>query len=227
VQLVGRVTRWVREKISQNVAQPILCQNSCIALTVEKIAPKYGLLTYVCCFHKLPKVINHPMGENSPNLVTLLVGLNEVVFSVWLQSGRHKTSSIIAALIGNFTVILTSIKIRSRQTSTEIRSRQTSTEIRSRQTSTEMRSRQTSTEIRSRQTSTEMRSRQTSTEIRSRQTSTEMRSRQTRWREQSNTRKKYLQLTNIYFLYLLSVEFAPAANRPQIYSFRSTGGPNL
>jgi hypothetical protein len=27
---------------------------------------------YICKFQKLPKVKSHPMGENSPNLVTLI-----------------------------------------------------------------------------------------------------------------------------------------------------------
>jgi hypothetical protein len=38
---------------------------------VEKVAPKRGILTYVI-FKTLPNVNNRPMGENSPNLVTLM-----------------------------------------------------------------------------------------------------------------------------------------------------------
>jgi hypothetical protein len=59
----ARVTRWVSEKNRPNVAQPIFCQNQCINLSVKK--------TTSVVFNKLSKVNNHPMGENSPNLVTL------------------------------------------------------------------------------------------------------------------------------------------------------------
>jgi hypothetical protein len=58
------------EKIAQNVAQqlvflPKLMQN----LFREKVAQKYGLTTTI--FKQLPEVSSHPMGPNSPNLVTL------------------------------------------------------------------------------------------------------------------------------------------------------------
>jgi hypothetical protein len=40
-----------------------------IALTVEKISPHFWATSAI--FNKLPKANNHPLGENSPNLVTL------------------------------------------------------------------------------------------------------------------------------------------------------------
>jgi hypothetical protein len=44
---------------------------------MEKVAPKFWLLLYsVNC----PRVNNHPMGENWPNLVTLLTKLSYSTF---------------------------------------------------------------------------------------------------------------------------------------------------
>jgi hypothetical protein len=59
------------KKVAQNVAQPIfLGQNQCKTLTVEKSYPRN------CDTSEIPikqlKVNKLPMGENSPNLVTLL-----------------------------------------------------------------------------------------------------------------------------------------------------------
>jgi hypothetical protein len=49
------------------------CRNYRIALTVEKnVAIEFGILLYII-FKKLPKVNNRPKGENSPNLVSLVV----------------------------------------------------------------------------------------------------------------------------------------------------------
>jgi hypothetical protein len=59
----SRVTRWVCEKVDQNVAQPIYCQNLKSIGTVAKA-------TIVIC-NKRAKENNRPVGENSPNLVTL------------------------------------------------------------------------------------------------------------------------------------------------------------
>jgi hypothetical protein len=71
VTLLNRVTRWVCEKIAQNGALPIFCQNQCINLRVDKSGPKFGL---PLSFSKyMPKVSNRSTGENSPNLVTLRV----------------------------------------------------------------------------------------------------------------------------------------------------------
>jgi hypothetical protein len=61
--------RWVCEKIAQNVAQPIFLSKS-----VHNFyrGTKYSKnLGHVYNLKKLPKVNNNPMGENSPNLVTL------------------------------------------------------------------------------------------------------------------------------------------------------------
>jgi hypothetical protein len=66
---VGRVTRCVFEKYTQSYAQIFFCQNQYITFAVEKVSKKLG---YSC--KKLPKVKIHPMGENSPNPVTLDVG---------------------------------------------------------------------------------------------------------------------------------------------------------
>jgi hypothetical protein len=38
----NRVARWVCEKIVQNVAQYIFCQNQCIILSVKKVALNVG-----------------------------------------------------------------------------------------------------------------------------------------------------------------------------------------
>jgi hypothetical protein len=48
------VTKWVYEKIAQNVAQPIFLQNLCIPFSVEKRTSKFWA-TFVI-FTTLPKV---------------------------------------------------------------------------------------------------------------------------------------------------------------------------
>jgi hypothetical protein len=60
------VTEGLCEKIAQNVAQPHFCQNECKTLTVENSGPENA-----GCFCYFQKVNNRPIGENSPNLVTL------------------------------------------------------------------------------------------------------------------------------------------------------------
>jgi hypothetical protein len=60
-------SRWVCEKVAQNIAQPILCQNYFRILIVEKSGPKMWAISVI-----LPEVISHRLGENSPNLVTLI-----------------------------------------------------------------------------------------------------------------------------------------------------------
>jgi hypothetical protein len=63
------VTRRVYEKVTENVAKPMICQLLCTTGTMEKSSPK------ICAtsvnFKALPKVNNRPIVENSPNLVTL------------------------------------------------------------------------------------------------------------------------------------------------------------
>jgi hypothetical protein len=68
-QVTKRATRLVCDKIAKNVAQPIFCQNQYITFMC-----KYSLKFRATSVFKknLPKVNNHPMGENSPNLVTLV-----------------------------------------------------------------------------------------------------------------------------------------------------------
>jgi hypothetical protein len=52
------------EKVAQNMVHPIF---------LSKLLPKlyHGILCYFCDVSKLPKVNNHPIGKNTPNLVTL------------------------------------------------------------------------------------------------------------------------------------------------------------
>jgi hypothetical protein len=57
------------KKIAQTEAQSSCCQNYCIKLAVLKSSPKFGLL--LLFLSNLLKVINRPIGKNSPNLVTL------------------------------------------------------------------------------------------------------------------------------------------------------------
>jgi hypothetical protein len=64
------VTRWVCEKVAQNVAKPICCPNKYKTGTLGKSSPKICVRSVV--FEKLPNVYNHPIVENSPNLVALL-----------------------------------------------------------------------------------------------------------------------------------------------------------
>jgi hypothetical protein len=63
------VTRCVCEKVAQNAAQSVFWK-IIITFTVEKGSPIiYGTSVI---FTKLPKVNSHPIGEKSPNLVTLI-----------------------------------------------------------------------------------------------------------------------------------------------------------
>jgi hypothetical protein len=58
------------EKIAKNVAQSILSSKLLHTLTKGKICPK--MKATLVFFQKLPKVNFHPLGEFSPNLVTLV-----------------------------------------------------------------------------------------------------------------------------------------------------------
>jgi hypothetical protein len=78
LSIVSRVTGGVSEKIAQNVAKH---KTECITFFRGKVAQRFGLFLYV-----IPKVKNDPVGENSPNQVTLIV------------SNEHKNSQ-------NFNVI--------------------------------------------------------------------------------------------------------------------------
>jgi hypothetical protein len=64
-----RVTRLDCEKVAQNIAQTIFCQNLYITGAVEKRSPDTRVTSVI--FKPLPKENNHPLGEFSPNLVTL------------------------------------------------------------------------------------------------------------------------------------------------------------
>jgi hypothetical protein len=57
------------KKIAQNVAQHILVK---INATVEKSRPKIWTISVI--FIELPKVNNHPLSKDSPNMVTLSEG---------------------------------------------------------------------------------------------------------------------------------------------------------
>jgi hypothetical protein len=63
------VTRCVREKVAQNVAQSICCENEYTTLIVKKVAQL--LVLFLPFSQKLPKLNSRPMGKNTPNLVTL------------------------------------------------------------------------------------------------------------------------------------------------------------
>jgi hypothetical protein len=59
------------KKNAQNVAQPIVCKKYYITLATEKSNPKTWAT--IVSFQKLSKVNFHPVGENSPNLVTQVI----------------------------------------------------------------------------------------------------------------------------------------------------------
>jgi hypothetical protein len=50
---------------------------------LEKVAQLFVLLLQI--LQKIPKVNSHPMGENSPNLVTL-ARIENMIFRCWLQN---------------------------------------------------------------------------------------------------------------------------------------------
>jgi hypothetical protein len=66
------VTRWVCEKIAQNVAQPSLCMILCLNLSLESSISNISDTSVI--FKYLSKINNHLLGEKSPNLVTLVLG---------------------------------------------------------------------------------------------------------------------------------------------------------
>jgi hypothetical protein len=61
------VTRWVCEKIAQNLARPIFCQNYYTVIAGVRSSSK--LWATFAIFLKTTKENNRPIGENSPNLV--------------------------------------------------------------------------------------------------------------------------------------------------------------
>jgi hypothetical protein len=54
------VTGWAFEKIAQNVAQPVFCQNLCITLSVEKSSQNVGNF---CNFRKTARSKQSPKGQ--------------------------------------------------------------------------------------------------------------------------------------------------------------------
>jgi hypothetical protein len=50
---------------------------------MEKCRPK--IWAWSVTFRKLPKVNNFPMGENSPNLITLFSNLDFCIFNTYSQ----------------------------------------------------------------------------------------------------------------------------------------------
>jgi hypothetical protein len=72
----------LEKKIAQNVAQPIFKSKLFLTYNVEKEAEGLALLLY---FKKLPKFYNPPIGEISPNPVTMPRGQVKK-----LGSGCHK-----------------------------------------------------------------------------------------------------------------------------------------
>jgi hypothetical protein len=73
------------KKIAKNVALPIFCQTYYINFDLQKSGP--NTLATSVVFIKLPNVKNRPRGENSPNLVTLLLGRRDerTVIERWLD----------------------------------------------------------------------------------------------------------------------------------------------
>jgi hypothetical protein len=63
------VTRLEYEKIAQNAAVPIFCQNKYTFFSEKRSSPKIWAVSVI--FEKLPKENNISFGENSPNPVTL------------------------------------------------------------------------------------------------------------------------------------------------------------
>jgi hypothetical protein len=66
----------LRKKITQKAAKPIFIEiDAYLTYSVEKVTENFWLFMYVI-FKNPPKiptyVDNHPIGENSPKLVTLL-----------------------------------------------------------------------------------------------------------------------------------------------------------
>jgi hypothetical protein len=58
------------EKIAQNDAQAVFSHNKNVPFVVEISSPIIWAISVTC--KKLPEVNSHPIGENSPNLVTLV-----------------------------------------------------------------------------------------------------------------------------------------------------------
>jgi hypothetical protein len=67
----ARVTRSVFEKVDQNIVQPFFCQNELHSRETKSIT-KICATSVISQKLPKPKPNNLPIGENSPNLVTLI-----------------------------------------------------------------------------------------------------------------------------------------------------------
>jgi hypothetical protein len=76
------------EKIAQNVAQSFICQNYYIINTWGKSSTNMWATSVI--FKRLPKVNNHLLGENSPNLITLILCYNKALFVKISTSSKGK-----------------------------------------------------------------------------------------------------------------------------------------
>jgi hypothetical protein len=66
-----RVTRWVYENITQKCSPTHFLSNLNINISLNVVTSKPNVWASAVIFINPPKENNHPMGENSPNLVTL------------------------------------------------------------------------------------------------------------------------------------------------------------
>jgi hypothetical protein len=72
---LDRVTRWVCEKISQNVAQPGFVEIKVQYILRKKVAQNFGQN-----FNTLTKLNNCSLGDNSLNLATLKLKNSPKIF---------------------------------------------------------------------------------------------------------------------------------------------------
>jgi hypothetical protein len=100
--LSASATRCVDEKITQNAALIFFCQNWRMNITVLKSSQQSGTTFAI---KKLPKTSDRPIGENSPNLVTLLSAsasdwsqLFETYLIKTLAPGRLELKSVYLTL---------------------------------------------------------------------------------------------------------------------------------
>jgi hypothetical protein len=83
--------------MAQNVIQSIFVKiNTIVAVSVKKSSQRFGLLLKSS---KLPKVSNHPLGKNLPNLVTLDLGSVLLSFTFY---NFYKFLQIFTNLFYNF-----------------------------------------------------------------------------------------------------------------------------
>jgi hypothetical protein len=93
---MGRATRWVCENVAQIVAQPVFRKILYIILNVDKSSPK-SLFWH---FQKNTQRKQSPVGEYSPNLVTLLM-LYEVIQD-YIRCGDEQFNSLLMSTYYKF-----------------------------------------------------------------------------------------------------------------------------